>query len=75
LFTVEYITQVIRVDDSKRADRRERHALLAVQLIGSLPISYEFSVRSTRQVHMTTEGTPALVIAVAADSRSAVAFE
>jgi hypothetical protein len=75
LFTVEYITQVIRVDDPKRPDRRERLDLLAVQLIGPLPVSHELSVRATRQVDVTTEGTAAFIIAVAADSRSPVAFE
>jgi hypothetical protein len=73
--TVEHIAQVIGVDDPERADRGERLALLAVQLVGSLPVAYELAVWATRQVDMTTEGTPAVIVAVAAASRSTIAFE
>ena len=73
--TVEHIAQVIGVDDPKRSDRGERLALLAVQLIGSLPVAHELAVWATRQVDMATEGTPAVIVAVAAASRSTMAFE
>jgi hypothetical protein len=63
------------VHDPKRSDRGERFALWAVQAIGSLPVADELAVWVTRQVDMTTEGTPAVVVAVAAASRSAMAFE
>ena len=61
--TVEHVPQVIRVDDPKRSDRGERLALLAVQLIRSLPVSHELAVWATRQVDMATEGTPAVIVA------------
>jgi hypothetical protein len=73
--TVEHIAQVISVDDPKRPNRGERLALLAVQLIRSLPVAHELAVRATRQVDMATEGTPAMIVAVAAASRSMMAFE
>jgi hypothetical protein len=73
--TVEHIAQVIGVDDPKRPDRGERLALLAVQLIGSLPVAHELAASAARQVEMATEGTPAVIVAVAADSRSMMAFE
>ena len=73
--TVEHIAQVIGVDDPERPDRGERLALLAVQLIRSLPVAHELAVWATRQVDMTTEGTPAVIVAVAAASRSTMAFE
>jgi hypothetical protein len=72
--TVEHVPQVIRVDDPKRSDRGERLALSPVQLIRPLPVSHEFAVRATRQVDMATEGTPADIVAVAADSRSTMAL-
>ncbi|MDH4283612.1 MAG: hypothetical protein OEV36_13230, partial [Myxococcales bacterium] len=73
--TVEHIAQVIGVDDPKRPNRGERLALLAVQLIRSLPDSHELAVWATRQVDMATEATPAGIVAVAAASRSTMAFE
>jgi hypothetical protein len=73
--TVEHITQIVRVDDPKRSDRGERLALLVVQLIGSLSVAHELAVWATRQVDMTTEGAPAAIVAVAAASRSTMAFE
>jgi hypothetical protein len=73
--TVERITQVIGVDDPKRSDRGERLTLLAVQLIATLPVAHELAVWATRQVEMATEGTPAVIIAVATDSRTTLALE
>jgi hypothetical protein len=73
--TVEHIAQVIGVDDSERPDRGERLALLAIQLIGSLPVAHELAVWAARQVDMATEATPAVIVAVAAASRSMMAFE
>jgi hypothetical protein len=73
--TVEHIAQVIGVDDPKRSDRGERLALLSVQLIGSLPVAYELAVWATRQVDRATEDTPTVIVAVAAASRSMMAFE
>jgi hypothetical protein len=73
--TVEHIAQVISVDDPKRPNRGERLALLPVQLIRSLPAAHELPVWAARQVDMTTEGTSAVIVAVAATSRSMMAFE
>jgi hypothetical protein len=73
--TVEHIAQVIGVHDPKRPNRGERLALWAVQLVGSLPLSHEFAACATRQVDMTTEGTLAVIVAVAADPRSTMALE
>ena len=73
--TVEDIAQVICVDDPKGPNRGERPALLPVQLIRSLPDSHELAVWATRQVDMATEATPTVIVAVAAASRSTMAFE
>ncbi len=40
-------------------------ALLAVQLIRSLPVAHDLAVWATRQVEMTTEGTPAVIVLIA----------
>jgi hypothetical protein len=63
------------VDDPERPDRGERLALLAVQLMGSVPDPHELAVWATRQVDVTTEGTPAVIVAVADASRSTMVFE
>ena len=73
--TVEPIAQVISVDDPKRSDRGQRLALLTAQLIRSPPIAHELAVWAARQVDMATEGTPAVIAAVTATSRSTMAFE
>jgi hypothetical protein len=73
--TVEHIAQVIGVDDPERPDRCERLALLSVQLIGSLPVAHELAGWATWQVDLASEATPAVIVAVAAASRSTMAFE
>jgi hypothetical protein len=74
-FRAEHVPQVIGLDDPKRSDRGERLALLAVQLIRSNPVAHDLAVWTTRQVDMATEGTPAVIVGIAADSRSTMTFE
>ena len=67
-------------DTSPEEFRRQLHELADWvadfrQSLGSLPVAHELAASAARQVEMATEGTPAVIVAVAADSRSMMAFE
>jgi hypothetical protein len=75
----EHLAEVVRAYDSERPNRGQRLTLRTVQLVRSLPVANQLAVSSTRQIDVTNEDVPPVVVAefaaVAVGSSSPVSLE
>ena len=52
---VEHLANVAHLDDAEGRDGGEGGALLAIQLVGPLPLAHDLALWSTRHVHLARE--------------------
>lgn len=60
---VEYVVEVVRVNDPERSNRGEPFALRTVQFVRSSSIAHHLTVWSSRKIELPAEDVPSAILA------------